>query len=133
MKYSLKTNVFILITGLTNIVISFSVYCKLCLCIHTFTVRVICIGSLVWYWHICPPPNPVCTPSLARLRASRAKEKRVGVRLAGWHQSPGEQADEGRERGRHLPTAAEKLQVGIPPGISADGWERNTNAPHWQI
>lgn len=43
-------------------------------------------------------PTSVCTPSLARLRASRAEEKRVGARLTGWHQSPGEQGDGGRQR-----------------------------------
>jgi len=55
---------------------------------------------------------------LASLTASRAGRKRLGVGLAGWHHSLGEQKMR-VDGGRHLPTAQEKLQEGIPPTISS--------------
>lgn len=68
-------------------------------CALSSPVYVVCMGSLSWYWHICPTPLPSSLPLLARLRASRAgRRRRAGVRLAGWHKSPGERGDEGRQR-----------------------------------
>lgn len=48
---------------------------------------------------ISASPTLHFTLSLARLRASGSGRKRVGVRLSGSHQSPGELGDEGESEG----------------------------------
>ena len=91
-----------------------------------------------------PAPTLIFTPSLARLTASRAGGKRVESRLAGWHQSPGERGDEGRQREtsacsirktlgedstHHFQPAMGQLtggshkQTAWLPGIYTVGWE----------
>ncbi len=99
-----------------------------------------------------PAPALFFTPSLARLKASRARERRVGGRLTGWHQSPGEWGDEGEtggdiclrhqessRRGFHQPFSAFSGAANSrePPAdclcclkAARLGWRRNANAPH---
>lgn len=110
-----------------------------------FSECVCCMhGELRLVLAYLPAPTPILTPSLARLRASRAGGKRVGARLAGWHQSPGERGDEERQREtsacsirktlggdstHYFQPATEQLTAGSHrqtawlSGICADGWE----------
>lgn len=113
-----------------------------CLCVCTFTERVCCThGELRLVLAYLPGLTLFFTPSLARLRASRAGGKRVGARLAGWRRSPGERGDEVETEGdicmQHQESSRRGFHQPFPACYEASNsrelpadWNRNANAPH---